>query len=291
MKTYLFACVHNAGRSQMAAAWFNRLADPARARAISAGTQPGTQVHPEVREVMKEVGIDLTDARPLRLTDELARGATMLVTMGCGEACPVVPGLRRDDWPLEDPKGQPLARVREIREEVRQRVQDLVRRDGLAPGVGDVVTAAAELSYRSASSELRPALEDLLRSCTLPVEDLPLDLQHFVVATAGEQLVGCAGLDLLGEIALFRSLAVAPPWRGRGVARRLFEQTCSRAQHLGVRRLYLLTTSAQDLFARWGFTAVPRQSAPAAVQGTRQYRTLCSASAVVMSLDPLAKPP
>jgi arsenate reductase len=132
MKTYVFACVHNAGRSQMAAAWLNRLADPGKARGVSAGTQPGTHVHPEVLEVMREVGIDLSDAVPRLLTDELARGATMLVTMGCGEACPAIPGLRRADWPLEDPKGKPLERVRAIRDEVRELVAALVEREGLA---------------------------------------------------------------------------------------------------------------------------------------------------------------
>lgn len=131
MKTYVFACVHNAGRSQMAAAWLTQLANPARARAVSAGTQPGSRVHPEVLTAMKEVGVDLSAAVPQKLTDELARGATMLITMGCGEACPVVPGLRREDWPLDDPKAQPLERVREIRDEVRRRVEDLIRREEL----------------------------------------------------------------------------------------------------------------------------------------------------------------
>jgi len=128
MKTILFACVHNAGRSQMAAALFNRLADPARARAISAGTQPGERVHPEVVEAMRELDIDLTDVRPRLLTDDLAREADLLVTMGCGEACPHVPGLARDDWPLPDPKGQPPARVRAIRDQIRARVEELAAR-------------------------------------------------------------------------------------------------------------------------------------------------------------------
>jgi len=128
MKTVLFACVHNAGRSQMAAALFNLLADPARARAISAGTQPGDRVHPEVVEAMRELGVDLSTARPRLLTDDLARTADLLVTMGCGEACPHVPGLARDDWPLPDPKGEPPARVREIRDEIRARVEALVSR-------------------------------------------------------------------------------------------------------------------------------------------------------------------
>jgi arsenate reductase len=132
MKTVLFACVHNAGRSQMAAAWLNRLADPTKARAISAGTEPGARVHPEVVAAMNEVGIDLSAETPKLLTDELARTAALLVTMGCGEACPVMPGLRRDDWPLEDPKGKPVDRVREIRDEVRRRVAELVKAEGWA---------------------------------------------------------------------------------------------------------------------------------------------------------------
>jgi arsenate reductase len=132
MNTVIFACIHNAGRSQMAAAWFNALADAARARAVSAGTEPGTRVHPEVLEAMREVGIDLGGRTPQKLTDDLARGAQMLITMGCGEQCPVVPGLRRDDWPLEDPKGRPIARVREIRDDVRARVVELLRREGWA---------------------------------------------------------------------------------------------------------------------------------------------------------------
>jgi arsenate reductase len=130
MNIVLFACVHNAGRSQMAAAWFNRLADPTRARAISAGTDPGPRVHPEVVAAMREVGVDLSDAPTAKLTPELARQAQMLVTMGCGDECPVVPGLKRDDWELEDPKGKPLARVREIRDGIRQRVEALLDREG-----------------------------------------------------------------------------------------------------------------------------------------------------------------
>jgi arsenate reductase (thioredoxin) len=131
MKLILFACVHNAGRSQMAAAWLNRLADPAKARGVSAGTAPGARVHPEVLEIMNEVGIDLSSESPKLLTDALARTAALLVTMGCGEACPVVPGLRREDWPLEDPKGKPRERVREIRDEVRARIEALVAREDL----------------------------------------------------------------------------------------------------------------------------------------------------------------
>ena len=126
----IFACVHNAGRSQMAAAFFSAIADATKANSISAGTQPGARVHPEVLDVMREVGIDLSDRTPQLLTDELAQGAQLLITMGCGDACPVVPGLKRDDWPLEDPKGKPIERVREIRDEIKGRVEQLLQANG-----------------------------------------------------------------------------------------------------------------------------------------------------------------
>ena len=134
VQTVIFACVHNAGRSQMAAAFFAALADPALACARSAGTAPGVRVHPEVLTAMREVGIDLAGVRPRLLTPELAAGAALLVTMGCGEACPFVPGLTVLDWALEDPKGQPAARVREIRDEIRGRVEALLRERGWLPG-------------------------------------------------------------------------------------------------------------------------------------------------------------
>jgi arsenate reductase len=128
MDTVLFACVHNAGRSQMAAAWLNKICDPRKVKAISAGTQPGERVHPEVVEVMREEGIDLSALKPQFLSTELAHRATLLVTMGCGDACPYVPGLKKVDWPLQDPKGRPLEAVRLIREEVRARVVALAER-------------------------------------------------------------------------------------------------------------------------------------------------------------------
>ena len=131
MRTYIFACIHNAGRSQMSAAFFNQLADPTKAHAISAGTQPAQYVHPVVVEVMREAGIDLSHAHPQKLTDELAQGAEMLITMGCGDECPFVPGLRRDDWPIPDPKGQPLEQVRLIRDGIRDRIAALLLAEGL----------------------------------------------------------------------------------------------------------------------------------------------------------------
>jgi arsenate reductase len=130
MDTVIFACVHNAGRSQMAAAWFNKMTDRTKARAISAGTQPGDRVHPEVVQVMREEGIDLANAKPQFLSEELARLGTLLVTMGCGDACPYVPGLKKLDWPLTDPQGRPIEEVRSIRDDIRQRVADLATERG-----------------------------------------------------------------------------------------------------------------------------------------------------------------
>jgi arsenate reductase len=126
----LFVCVHNAGRSQMAAALFHELADPAKARAMSAGSDPGTRIHPEVVVVMQEIGIDLRGLLPAKLIPAVATRAALLVTMGCGDVCPVVPGVRREDWALEDPKGQSIERVREIRDQVRSHVVSLLQREG-----------------------------------------------------------------------------------------------------------------------------------------------------------------
>ena len=125
--TVVFACVANAGRSQMAAAFFNALANATRARAISAGTRPEAAVHPEVVAAMREAGIDLSGATPRYLSTDLARNAHILVTMGCGDDCPLVPDVERDDWPLDDPKGQPVETVRRIRDEIRAKVVELVK--------------------------------------------------------------------------------------------------------------------------------------------------------------------
>jgi arsenate reductase (thioredoxin) len=114
----------------MAAAWFNQLADPEKARAISAGTAPGDRIHPRVAQAMAEVGVSLSGAVPRLLTPALAKDASLLITMGCGEACPVVPGVRRDDWPVEDPKGQSIDGVRKIRDEIAERVRALISSHG-----------------------------------------------------------------------------------------------------------------------------------------------------------------
>jgi arsenate reductase len=123
----IFACVANAGRSQMAAAFFNALANRSRAYAISAGTKPADAVHPEVVEAMREAGIDLAAARPQYLSTDLYKDAHILITMGCGDQCPLVPDLEREDWPLPDPKNQPIEQVREIRDEIKRCVAALIQ--------------------------------------------------------------------------------------------------------------------------------------------------------------------
>jgi arsenate reductase len=115
----------------MSAALFNKYVDPTKARAISAGTQPAERVHPVVLDAMREVGIDLSSAKPQKLTAELAQGADMLITMGCGDECPYVQGLQRDDWPLPDPKGQGIETVRQTREEIRERVLALLETENM----------------------------------------------------------------------------------------------------------------------------------------------------------------
>jgi len=130
MTTVLFACVQNAGRSQMAAAFFNQLADPAKAQAISAGTRPAAHVHPAVVIAMRDEGIDLAGAVPQRLTPDLAAQAQMLITLGCGDECPYVPGARVEDWPLEDPHGKGADQVTRIRDQVRDLVRTLVQAEG-----------------------------------------------------------------------------------------------------------------------------------------------------------------
>ena len=125
MQHVLFVCIHNAGRSQMAQALFEQAAH-GRHTAASAGTDPADRVHPQVIEVMRELGIDLADRRPQLLTDELAQQADVVVTMGCGDQCPFIPGKRYIDWELDDPNGRPIDEVRTTRDDIGRRVGELV---------------------------------------------------------------------------------------------------------------------------------------------------------------------
>ena len=126
LPTVLFLCVHNAGRSQMALGWFEHLAGD-RAVAWSGGSEPGNQVNPAAVAAMKEIGIDISSEFPKPWTDEIVRAADVVVTMGCGDACPLFPGKRYEDWELEDPAGQGVDAVRPIRDEIGERVRNLLR--------------------------------------------------------------------------------------------------------------------------------------------------------------------
>jgi arsenate reductase (thioredoxin) len=130
MKKIVFACVHNAGRSQIAAGWARHLAGD-RMEVVSAGTNPGPHLNVQVVTAMGEAGIDLSGVQPQLLTPELAQGADYIVTMGCGESCPVIPGVKRLDWPITDTRGQSIQVVRRIRDQIHQRVVDLLRSEGV----------------------------------------------------------------------------------------------------------------------------------------------------------------
>lgn len=271
MKTVLFACVHNAGRSQMAAAWFNALSDPARVRGISAGTAPGSRVHPEVVEVMREVGIDLATQQPKFLSDALAREAALLVTMGCGEACPAVPGLRRLDWPLEDPKGKPLDRVREIRDEVQNHVARLLAEQGWARAIDVQPLGEADL----------PAVCALLAQHQLPTQGVSAGPGFFVARQEG-RVIGSIGVEQYGEVGLLRSLAVETAQQKTGVASALVQRAVEHGTHAGLSALYLLTTTAPGFFERHGFARCPRAEAPPGLRDSWELRTGCPDSAVFM---------
>ncbi|GJJ75658.1 arsenate reductase (thioredoxin) [Entomortierella parvispora] len=126
MTDIMFACVHNAGRSQMAAAFFNKHRTQDTVKGISAGTQPASEVHDVVREIMLEVGIDLSNITPKKLTPELAETVSTIVTMGCGETCPFVPGVKMVDWSITDPKNKPLQEAREIRDEIQDKIKTFI---------------------------------------------------------------------------------------------------------------------------------------------------------------------
>ena len=132
LPTVLFVCVHNAGRSQMAAGWLRHLGGE-RVRVLSAGSAPGDALNPMAVAAMAEEGIDITAAVPTLLSDEAVEESDVVVTMGCGDACPFYPGKRYEDWALEDPAGQPIEAVRPIRDEIRRRIEELLVSLGIEP--------------------------------------------------------------------------------------------------------------------------------------------------------------
>jgi len=273
MDKIIFACVHSAGRSQMAAAFFNLLVGQARATAMSAGTQPAAHVHPEVIASMGEVGIDLSSASPARLTPELARGASWLVTMGCGDACPIVPGVKREDWPLPDPKGQSADAVRSIREAVRERVEAFVDREGY------------RIAIAKAGQESAPEIVSFLSANKLPEAGLREYATDLLVARDQGRLVGTAALEIHASDALLRSVAVEQSLRGTGLGQRLTRAALDVARKRGVAHVYLLTETAGGFFPRFGFADVPRSQVPESIRRTVEFASACPSSARVMMLE------
>jgi arsenate reductase len=272
MKTILFACVHNAGRSQMAAALFNRWADPAKVRGISAGTDPGERIHPEVVLAMKELGVDLSGVHPRKLTDDLAATTDMIVTMGCGDACPAVPGAERDDWPLEDPKGKPVERVRAIRDEIGRRVRTLLAAKGWS-----------HITIAPATREDESGVRALLGAADLPQEDLDVGFPGgYAIARRAGVMVGCAGLETYENDGLLRSVAVSASERGNGIGVALTRDRLSAAKRAGLGAVYLLTTTAPEFFQRLGFARWERSAVPVAVQSSAEFAKICPSSAACM---------
>jgi len=273
--TVLFACVHNAGRSQIAASWFRALADSAKARAISAGTHPASRIHPEVVTAMREVGIEIGEVKPQLLTASLAREAQLLVTMGCNEECPVVPGLQRIDWNLADPKGETLERVRAIRDELKGLVSALISERGWSPEAFQV---------RGAREEDFPAVIRLLERAKLPLAGVREHWDHFLVADSSGQLLGAVGLEIHGRSGLLRSLVVDENFRSKGVGRALVASLNPLIRATGLDGLFLLTTTAADFFARLGFARITREQLPASLNASEELRGACPASAVAMAI-------
>ncbi len=276
----IFACVHNAGRSQMAAAFFNQLCAAPGVRAVSAGTRPGPHVHPEVLAAMAEVGVDLSAARPQLLTSELAAGAALLVTMGCGEECPFVPGLRRADWPLEDPKGRSTERVREIRDDIRRRVLGLLAAQDWA-AAGDV----DGVSLRPARPDDLPRVAALLEAQKLPLQGVAEHLADFIVAVRGTEVVGAAGEERYGADRLLRSVVVDMGAQRSGLGARLVAELLTRAKRDGAQTMSLLTTTAEAYFTRFGFRRVGWNELPTSLTASAELTGACPSSAVAMRLD------
>jgi arsenate reductase len=189
MASVLFVCLHNAGRSQMSQALFER-AVAGRHVSLSAGTTPAAYVHPEVIEVMRELGIDLSHRRPQLLTRELAEQADLIVTMGCGDACPYIPGKRYCDWDIPDPKGRPRDDVRAIRDDIRQRVASLaVELDGgPQPGARPLRTAS-----QAAPLPMAP-------SCSLDEAGLRQQLERYRRAGEGARVIEQSRRRLVAEL-------------------------------------------------------------------------------------------
>jgi amino-acid N-acetyltransferase len=182
--------------------------------------------------------------------------------------------VRREDWPLEDPKGKPLGRVREIRDDVRRRVVDLLQREGWEAQV-----------IRPAHHDDRTRVEALLTAAGLPTDGVAEHFASFLVAEEGGTIVGAAGLELRGREALLRSVVVTHTKKGTGLGSRLTRAALDHARAQRARAVYLLTTTADAYFPRFGFTRVDREAVPDTLRSSREFQGACPASAIAMRLE------
>jgi protein-tyrosine-phosphatase/N-acetylglutamate synthase-like GNAT family acetyltransferase len=270
----LFLCVANSARSQMAEGLARSLAPPG-VKVSSAGSRP-SRLNPLAVEALAELGIDIS-GHFSKSVDEVASGdVDAVVTLCAEEVCPVWLGkATRVHWGLPDPAGAGgeearLAAFRSVRDELRRRLSAVF---GAAPVIGPAVPADLE------------AVRALAGASALPVADLGAPNQVFLVARDGGAVVGCVGLELYGDAALLRSLAVEPARRGTGLGAALHEAAIRAARARGVARLWLLTTTAERFFARRGFVRVDRVSVPAAVAASPEFAALCPASAACMTAE------
>jgi protein-tyrosine-phosphatase/N-acetylglutamate synthase-like GNAT family acetyltransferase len=283
----LFVCVHNAGRSQMAAAYLQHLAGD-RIEVRSAGSAPADQVNPAAVAAMLEDGIDMSAQTPKILTDEAVQDSDVVITMGCGDTCTFYPGKRYEDWVLDDPAGQGVDAVRPIRDEIRTRVRELIASlipatDGDAPD-GALDGALDGVELRAATPDDRPAVDGLLADNGLPLDGLDA-AARVLVATNGDDLVGVAALERHGDgpdtAYLLRSVAVRPELRDRGLGVRLVTAALAvvDADHAPVA---LLTDTAPDFFARFGFDVVDRSALPASLGASVELQGVCAESTPAM---------
>ena len=271
----LFLCVANSARSQMAEGLARRLFG-ARVEVESAGSRP-SRVNPHAIEVMKEIGIDLESHRS-KAVDQIDRDRVDLVITLCAEeVCPAWLGsARRLHWPIPDPAGdgESLARFRAARDEILRRLV------GLA-----ATMAPAAVSLGPAQADDRPACETLIAACDLPIDGLADQFPDgYVVARRGEAVIGVAGLEEHDGAGLLRSVAVAPGERGGGLGVALTADRLVAARTRSLAAVYLLTTTASDYYARFGFRPFAREAVPAAVAASREFASVCPSSASCQAL-------
>lgn len=279
--TVLFVCVHNAGRSQIAAGYLTALSG-GRVEVLSAGSAPGDALNAVAVAAMAEDGIDIRDQRPKILTTDAVRASDVVVTMGCGDTCPFFPGKRYEDWVLDDPAGQPLPVVRLIRNAIRARIVSLLRELGVPD------TSPRGVAIRTAGPEDAPFIAGLLAAYDLPVVGRD-DVAHQLVADDDGVPVGTVALEHHGSdhdgAFLLRSLAVSLEARARGIGTSLVEAALAIVDSADA-PVGLLTQTAADFFPRFGFRPTTRDALPAALSTSPELVGACPDTATAMVRPP-----